>query len=107
MRTKTFALTAVFCLVLSAGAAVAVVPGGGDMTFKPQNAKPVVFSHDQHVNAKELKCSACHNHTFQMAKDEDKMDMNKMTKGLFCGHCHNGEKAFDVKNKANCGRCHK
>ena len=107
MMTKAFAQIAVFCLVMSAGAAVAAGPGGGDMTFKPKNAKPVVFSHDQHVNVKELKCSACHNHTFQMAKDEDKMDMSKMTKGLFCGHCHNGEKAFDVKNKENCVRCHK
>ncbi len=104
---KAFTLMAALCLVLSGGMAVAAVSGGGDLSFTPKNASPVVFSHDLHVNAKDLKCSACHNHTFQMAKDSDKMDMSKITKGLFCGHCHNGDRAFDVKDKANCGRCHK
>ncbi len=107
MMTKACALIAVLILVLSASAVIAAGPGGGDMNFTPNNAKPVVFSHEQHVTVKELKCSACHNHTFQMAKGEDKMDMKKMTKGLFCGHCHNGQRAFDVKDKANCERCHK
>lgn len=104
MKTA-LALTAVLCLMLPAGTAVA--SGGGDITFKADNAKPVTFSHDQHVNIKELKCSACHNHTFQMAKGSDKMDMSKITKGQFCGHCHNGVRVFDVKDKASCGRCHK
>jgi c(7)-type cytochrome triheme protein len=107
MITRIYVLVVVFSLVLFAGMSFAAGTGGGDLTFKPQNAKPVTFSHEEHVNIKELKCSACHNHTFQMGKDEDKMDMGKMTKGLFCGHCHNGTKAFDVKEKANCGRCHK
>jgi len=26
-----------------------------------------------------------------------KMDMSKLTKGDFCGKCHNGQKSFDVK----------
>ncbi|HXY53678.1 MAG TPA: cytochrome c3 family protein [Nitrospirota bacterium] len=104
---KSVTLIALLCLVLSGGTAVAAVPGGGDLSFTPANAKPVIFSHDLHVNIKDLKCSACHNHTFQMAKDSSKMDMSKINKGQFCGHCHNGEKAFDVKDKANCGRCHK
>ncbi len=42
-----------------------------------------------------------------MGKDEDKIDMSKMTKSLFCGRCHNGVKSFDVKDKTNCVRCHK
>jgi c(7)-type cytochrome triheme protein len=107
MMKKACALIAVLCLVMFAGISIAAVPGGGDVQFKPANAKPVVFSHDRHVNIKGFKCSACHNHTFQMSKDEDKLDMSKITKGLFCGHCHNGERAFDVKDKANCERCHK
>ncbi len=107
MKKRTCALVVIFCLFLSIGISLAAGTGGGDLTFKPQNAKPVTFSHEEHVNVKELKCSACHNHTFQMGKDEDKMDMSKMTKGLFCGHCHNGTKAFDVKDKTNCQRCHK
>ncbi len=104
MKTAMVLIT-VFCLVLPAVTAVA--DGGGDLTFKAGNAKSVLFSHNQHVNVKSLKCSACHNHTFQMSKGSDKMDMSKINKGQFCGHCHNGERAFDVKDKANCGKCHK
>ncbi len=107
MKTKAGALIVVVCMILIAAVPATAGTGGGDLTFSPPNAKPVTFSHEEHVNVKELKCSACHNHTFQMGKNEDKMDMSKMTKGLFCGHCHNGTKAFDVKDKANCNRCHK
>lgn len=104
---NALALIAVLCLVLTAGTAAAVV-GGGDLTFKPENANPVIFSHDQHVSLKGLKCSACHNSgMFHMAKGSDKMDMSKFTKGQLCGRCHNGAQAFDVKDKAGCGRCHK
>ncbi len=100
-------LTAVLFLALSAGDAAAAV-GGGDLTFKPDNANAVTFSHDQHVTAKGLKCSACHNSgMFHMVKGSDQMDMSKFTKGQFCGRCHNGTQAFDVKDKAGCGRCHK
>ncbi len=109
MKTA-YVLCTIFCLalygVLSGGPAVAAV-GGGDLTFKPQGAKQVFFSHEQHVNVKTLKCSACHYHIFQMAKDSYKIDMSKITKGAFCGICHNGERSFDVKDKAQCGRCHK
>ncbi len=104
MKTA-FALITAFCLLSLAGTAAA--SGGGNLTFNTKNAKPVTFSHDEHVNIKELKCSACHNHTFQMAKGSDKMDMTKINKGQFCGRCHNGTTAFDVKDKASCGRCHK
>ena len=103
---KAYALFAVICLVLSVGTALADV-GGGDLTYNPPNAKPVLFSHSMHVDGKTYKCSACHNHTFQMSKDSYKMDMSKITKGQFCGICHNGERSFDVKDKASCGRCHK
>ena len=34
--------------------------GGGDLTFTPKNASPVVFSHDKHVNGPGLKCTGCH-----------------------------------------------
>ncbi|HXY55644.1 MAG TPA: cytochrome c3 family protein [Nitrospirota bacterium] len=103
---KAYALVAVLCLVLSVGTALGDV-GGGDLTYNPPNAKPVLFSHAIHVDNKTYKCSACHNHTFQMSKDSYKMDMSKINKGQFCGICHNGERSFDVKDKASCVRCHK
>jgi c(7)-type cytochrome triheme protein len=81
--------------------------GGGDLTFRPKNASPVVFSHDKHVNGQGLKCTGCHYQIFQMAQGTYKMDMSKITKGDFCGKCHNGQKAFDVKDPRNCTRCHR
>ena len=81
--------------------------GGGDLTFTPKNAQPVLFSHEKHVSEKGLKCSACHYQIFQMAQGSYKMDMSKITKGEFCGKCHNGRKAFDVKEPKNCSRCHR
>jgi c(7)-type cytochrome triheme protein len=81
--------------------------GGGDKLFKPAGIKPVFFSHEQHVNVRGAKCSACHYHAFQMSEGSYNMDMEKLNKGKFCGICHNGERSFDVKDKANCDKCHK
>jgi c(7)-type cytochrome triheme protein len=87
--------------------AFAQVVGGGDLTFTPKNAAPVVFSHRKHVTEHGLKCSGCHYQIFEMAQGSYKMNMDKITKGDFCGKCHNGQKAFDVKDKNNCSRCHR
>lgn len=87
--------------------AIAQKVGGGDLTFTPKNASPVVFSHELHVKSKGIKCTACHYQIFQMNKGSNKLDMSKITKGDFCGNCHNGQKSFDVKDPKNCSRCHK
>jgi len=81
--------------------------GGGDLTFRPKGAAPVVFSHEFHVKSRGLKCTGCHYQVFQMTQGSYKMDMEKLTKGAFCGKCHNGEKSFDVKDGKNCVKCHK
>jgi c(7)-type cytochrome triheme protein len=94
----------VLCLA-AANASFAAV-GGGDLTFTPKGAKPVFFSHTKHVDGKKYKCSACHYSIFQMAKDSYKMDMSRINKGQFCGNCHNGERSFDVADKASCAKCH-
>ncbi len=89
-------------------AAFGASTGGGDRLFKPEGVKPVFFSHERHVNVRGAKCSACHYHAFQMSEQSEyDMDMEKINKGQFCGICHNGERSFDVKDKANCGLCHK
>jgi c(7)-type cytochrome triheme protein len=103
---KAIAVCFLCCLIVPFSA-VADQVGGGDLTFKPKGAAPVIFSHQVHVNVKSVKCSACHYHVFQMSKDSYKMVMSKMTKGEFCGKCHNGQKSFDVNDKANCAKCHK
>ncbi len=93
------------CLMIPVGAFGQKV-GGGDLTFTPKNAAPVMFSHETHVNGKGLKCTGCHYQIFQMAHGSYKMEMSKINKGDFCGRCHNGQKAFDVKDQKNCTRCH-
>jgi c(7)-type cytochrome triheme protein len=102
---KSWLAAAVLFLTISVTAAAST--GGGDRLYKPQGAKPVFFSHEEHVNVRGTKCSACHYHAFQMANESYQMDMAKLTKGKFCGICHNGVRSFGVDDKANCGRCHK
>lgn len=100
----------VACLVvcmLAPVIAFAEKVGGGDLTFSPKGSGQVVFSHQMHVTAKGLKCTGCHYTVFQMSQGSYKMDMAKITKGDFCGKCHNGVKSFDVKDAKNCAKCHR
>jgi c(7)-type cytochrome triheme protein len=103
---KSITACIVFCLALFITRSFGAV-GGGDLTFSAKNAKPVFFSHAKHVDGKQYKCTACHYHVFQMAKDSYKMDMSKITKGQFCGTCHNGDRSFAVNDKKSCDKCHK
>jgi c(7)-type cytochrome triheme protein len=83
--------------------------GGGDVEYNPKGAGKVVFAHEYHVNLKGQKCSNCHDKTFQMKGGDAsyKMDMSTLTKGQFCGSCHNGKQGFDLKAADSCRRCHK
>jgi len=106
MKRIVVLIICLFCLLVPA-AAFAEKVGGGDITFTPKNASPVVFSHEKHVSDKGLKCTGCHYAIFQMQQGSYKMDMSKLNKGDFCGKCHNGQKSFDLKDQKNCNRCHK
>lgn len=88
-------------------AAFAQPTGGGDLTFMPHNAPAVVFNHDNHLKEPGLECSGCHYQLFQMAQGSYKMDMGKITKGVFCGRCHNGRISFDVQDLKHCPSCHR
>jgi c(7)-type cytochrome triheme protein len=81
--------------------------GGGDLLFTPEKAPRVLFSHEDHLKAEKLKCASCHYRFFQMVHGSLKMDMEKMTKGVFCGECHDGQIAFGVQDRGNCSRCHR
>lgn len=104
---KKLYVIALFAVWLSIPIAARAQVGGGDLTFKPRNALPVMFSHQQHVSGKGLKCTDCHYQFFQMAQGSYKMEMDKMTKAVFCGRCHDGQKTFDVKDPQKCSRCHR
>lgn len=106
MKHRTVAVVVVLSLACPL-IAFAQRVGGGDMTFSPKNASPVVFSHEKHVNEKGIKCTGCHYQIFQMTQGSNKIDMSRITKGDFCGKCHNGQKAFGAKDEKNCVRCHR
>jgi c(7)-type cytochrome triheme protein len=103
---RTLMLTLVLTCLLVPMNVFAQKVGGGNLTYTPKNASPVIFNHEKHVNEKGIKCSGCHYQLFQMAQGSYKMEMKMLTKGDFCGKCHNGQKGFDVKDRSNCIRCH-
>lgn len=94
------------CLFVTMSVAAHAI-GGGELTYTPGNALPVVFSHELHVNIKGFQCTRCHYDIFQMVRGAYKMDMSSLAKGEFCGRCHNGGDAFNVTDKNNCTRCHR
>ncbi len=98
-------LVAVVSFVLAASA-FAVGPGKS-VEFAGGSAGKVVFSGDTHAKAGN-KCADCHQSgLFKMKKGADVMTMKDMEAGKGCGACHNGTKAFGVKDAANCAKCHK
>jgi c(7)-type cytochrome triheme protein len=76
-----------------------------DVTMKIANFGKVVFSHNQHFKQEGIKnnCKACHNAIFNL-RGKRSYTMADMEKGKSCGACHNGKRAFDLKN---CIQCHK
>lgn len=67
---------------------------------------PVTFSHAFHKE-KFGKCTACHTKVFKMKRGKTgPLTMAAMKEGKLCGACHNGEKAFSVKDAKSCKKCH-
>ncbi len=107
MRNTCMAVTLLFCLFFASAAGAQLLTGGGDVRYEPKGARPVLFDHEKHVKANGRTCSKCHYGVFQMEKGSNRMNMNKITKGDFCGTCHNGKIAFDVDHREHCAKCHK
>jgi c(7)-type cytochrome triheme protein len=106
MKARVFVATAFTAVaVFCAGVALSRV-GGGDVEYKPKGAGKVLFRHEYHVTLKGMKCNGCHYQPFQMSTGSFKMNMDTLTKGRFCGVCHNGKSAFDLISRQNCKRCH-
>jgi c(7)-type cytochrome triheme protein len=82
------------------------VPSGKTVEFTPKGAGKVVFDGKIHAE-KGAKCADCHQSgLFKMKKGADTITMKDINDGKFCGHCHNGTKAFSAKEAANCSKCH-
>lgn len=99
-----FAVAAVVTFVLAASAFA--VQAGKTVEFAPKGADKVVFDGKTHAD-KGAKCADCHPGLFKMKKGADVFTMKDMEAGKGCGACHNGTKAFGVKDAATCGKCHK
>ncbi|MEW6116374.1 MAG: c(7)-type cytochrome triheme domain-containing protein [Nitrospirota bacterium] len=66
----------------------------------------VFFEGSTHDRKKGLQCRDCHSNVFTMKKGMNKMTMQDINDGKFCGACHNGSRAFKASDPANCSRCH-
>ncbi len=100
---KLFLVTlALLVLVVMASPVFAVAPGK-TVEYKLASGN-VVF--DGTVHSK-IKCNECHAALFKMKKGANPATMKDMEAGKSCGACHNGTKAFNQKDEANCGKCHK
>ena len=65
----------------------------------------VIFSHYAHLEALGKNCPTCHNTIFNIVKDKNPaVTMAEMGQGKSCGACHNGTKAFNIKE--SCATCH-
>jgi len=65
----------------------------------------VVFSHYVHLDAVGKNCTACHNNLYNIEMSKNPaFTMSEMEQGKACGSCHNGQRAFTVKE--NCTVCH-
>ena len=105
---KKFIVLALAVVVIFAMAVtVFAVPAGKTLEFDGKGAGKVVFSGKVHADA-GLKCPNCHQSgLFKMKKGADVITMKEMEAGKSCGACHNGTKAFGVKDAATCAKCHK
>jgi c(7)-type cytochrome triheme protein len=100
---KIIAIVGIFLALLLSSVAFAKV-GGGDIVFEVKKGK-VTFSHDSHVKSAGFACQECHDKPYLSVSQHRKVSMKEMEKGKSCGTCHNGKKAFSVKE--NCQNCHK
>ena len=73
-----------------------------DVHFKVVGAGPAVFSHAAHV--KKESCSSCHTGIYPLGRSKKVVTMLEMEKGKSCGACHDGKKAFSVREA--CVKCH-
>jgi len=96
-----------FCGAILIEKAWAQMKGPADFDFAGGAQGKVVFSHEKHLGG-GAKCTDCHTKIFKMTKGQrTSLKMADMNNGQACGVCHNGTKAFSVKEATSCEKCHK
>ena len=94
-----------FMVSLLVGTAWAVE---GDVAFKreagwDEETPPAVFPHWFHRI--RFRCYVCHPAIFEMKAGANKITMDAIDEGKFCGICHNGKIAWE-SSFDTCNRCH-
>lgn len=101
---RSLFLSSFLIAVFFVGVALAVE---GDIVFKRPGGDggvpPAVFPHWFHRI--RFKCYACHPSIFQMKAGADKITMDAIAQGKFCGTCHNGKIAWNIAFNT-CPKCH-
>jgi len=104
---KVLIVAMVVAVTLALSASAFAVAPGKTVDFAGGGAGKVVFDGKTHAD-KGAKCADCHQSgLFKMKKGSEKFTMKDMEAGKNCGACHNGTKAFGVKDAADCAKCHK
>ena len=79
-----------------------------DTILLKESVKAVIFDHALHNKELGLACNECHMSLFDMktgsTSEKEDYNMEAMYNGKYCGACHNGSMAFDVKT--GCTKCH-
>jgi c(7)-type cytochrome triheme protein len=101
---KIFVFALAVVVMLAMAVTAFAVPAGKTVEYDGKGAGKVVFDGKAHAD-KGLKCADCHQSgLFKMKKGAGVIIMKDMETGKNCGACHNGTKAFAVKE---CAKCHK
>jgi c(7)-type cytochrome triheme protein len=66
----------------------------------------VVFSHQTHVPLADNKCTGCHPRPYPMLTVGPAPRHADMNSGRTCGMCHDGRKAFGIRDTTMCRTCH-
>jgi c(7)-type cytochrome triheme protein len=101
---RSLLLALLFLVGLLFGVAFAV---DGDIVFKREGGEggipAAIFPHWFHRI--RYKCYACHPTPFEMKAGANKITMDALQEGKFCGVCHNGKVAWAASFET-CNRCH-
>ncbi len=68
--------------------------------------RAVVFRHTSHVALEHDRCTGCHPGLFPILHRGPEPSPRAMNAGGSCGACHDGRKAFAVRDTASCAACH-
>jgi len=68
--------------------------------------RAVTFQHETHVELSGNTCLGCHPEPFRILHPTRRILHADMESGGSCGLCHDGRRAFGVKDSSACQTCH-